>query len=254
MMKNQSARANKGNHAVRFLLRNRNASVREAMLVAEFQKKQINDLSMRKAISRSFVKALRALVPPTTIVQHEGTSLDLSPLTADTVVASTTTAACSSTTDDAITVPLPKRKKQRTTASALEKKRVDDLKMKKHKAAAHKEAVRLYLQERAIPEGGMSLRQVQDQIKKKYSVTVHYSSICRYANKGLIASPKQMGPPGTIAKANYKLLCAALSSFIPMNQMNSRSGDNTRPKLIFTLAKTVGMSSPDAGKLLDRLL
>jgi hypothetical protein len=45
------------------------------------------------------------------------------------------------TTNDAITIPLPKRKKQRTTAFALEKKRVDDLKMKKHKAAVHKEAV-----------------------------------------------------------------------------------------------------------------
>ncbi len=83
---------------------------------------------------------------------------------------------------------------------------MDDLKMKKHKAAVHKEAVHLYLQERAKPEGGvMSLRQVQDQIEK-YSVTVHYLSICRYANEGLIASPKQMGPPGTIAKANYKLV------------------------------------------------
>jgi hypothetical protein len=49
------------------------------------------------------------------------------------------------------------------------------------------------------------LRQVQDQIEK-YSVTVHYLSICRYANEGLIASPKQMGPPGTIAKANYKMV------------------------------------------------
>ncbi len=94
------------------------------------------------------------LVPPTTVIQREGTSLDLSTLTAETDVASTTTAACSLTTDNAITVPLPKQKKQRTTASALEKKRVDDLKMKKHKAAAHKEAVRLYLQERAKPEGG----------------------------------------------------------------------------------------------------
>ncbi len=69
-------------------------------------------------------------------------------------------------TDDAITVPLPKRKKQRTTASALEKKHVDDLKIKKHKAAAHKEAVRLYLQERAKPEGGMSLRQFRIKLKK----------------------------------------------------------------------------------------
>ncbi len=126
---NRSARAYKVNHAVQFLLRNWNSSVREAMLVAEFQKKHLNDLSLRKAISHSFVKVLRALVPPTTVVQHEGTSLDLSTLTVETDVASMTTAACSLTTVDAITVPLPKQKKQRTTASALEKKRVDDLKI-----------------------------------------------------------------------------------------------------------------------------
>ena len=48
------------------------------------------------------------------------------------------------------------------------------------------------------------------------------------------ASPKKKGPPGHISKANYKLLCAALSSFIPMNQMNARAGDNTRTKLIAT--------------------
>ncbi len=130
MIMNQSACTYKVNHAVQFLLRNRNSSVRKAMLVAEFQKKHLNDLSLHKAISRSFIKVLRVLVPPTTVVQREGTSLDLSTLTAETDVASTTTAACSSTTDDAITVPLPKQKKQRTTASALEKKRVDDLRDK----------------------------------------------------------------------------------------------------------------------------
>ena len=73
MIMNQSARTKKVNRAVQFLLRNRNSSVREAMLVAEFPKKHLNDLSLRKAISRSFVKALRALVPPTTVVQREGT-------------------------------------------------------------------------------------------------------------------------------------------------------------------------------------
>jgi hypothetical protein len=97
------------------------------------------------------------------------------------------------TTDDAITIPLSKQKKQRTTASALEKEHVDDLKMKKHKAALHKEAVHLYLQERAKPEGGvMSLRQVQDQIKK-YSVTVHYLSICRYAEQNRTEQLRKLG-------------------------------------------------------------
>jgi hypothetical protein len=89
MITDQSACTKKVNHAVQFLLRNQNASVCKAMLVAEFQKKkQLNNLSLHKAISSSFVKVLWALVPPTTIIQREGTSLDLSPLTADTVVTS----------------------------------------------------------------------------------------------------------------------------------------------------------------------
>ncbi len=63
---------------------------------------------------------------------------------------------------------------------------------------------------------------------KKYSVTVHYSPICCYANEGLIASPKKMGPPGTIPKANYKLLCAALSRACLQNfKVQLSIGDGT---------------------------
>ena len=124
----------------------------------------------------------------------------------------------------------------------------------KHKSAVHKEAVRLYLKEKEKP-GGMLLRQVQDHIAKKYSVTVHYSRISRYANEGLLnASPKKMGPACTFAKSMYKLLCDALSSFIPINQMNARAGDNSRIKLIDTLVKTLSISSTKASTLLTRLL
>jgi hypothetical protein len=92
--------------------------------------------------------------------------------------------------------------------------------------------VRLYVQEKAKPDG-LSLRQVQAKMKKNYLVDIHYSTISRYATEGLVgASPKKLGPPGHLSKANYKLLCAALSSFILMNLMNARSGDNTRTKLI----------------------
>jgi len=70
---------------------------------------------------------------------------------------------------------------------------------------------------------------MQEKIMKKYSVNVHYSSICQYANEGLVgALPKKMGPPGHISKATYKLHCATLSSFIPMNLMNARAGNNKR--------------------------
>jgi hypothetical protein len=100
-----------------------------------------------------------------------------------------------------------------------------------------KKAVRLYLQDRAKPEGGMSLRQVQDEIIK-YSMTVHYSSICRYANEGLIASPKKMGPPGMIPKANYKLLCAALFRACLQNfkvQLSIGDGSNNQQATAFLI-------------------
>jgi hypothetical protein len=124
-------------------------------------------------------------------------------------------------------IPPLMRGMQRMTTCALEKKRIEDRKQKKHRSDALKEAVHLYVQEKAKPDG-LSLRQVQAKIKKKYLVDIHYSTISRYANEGLVgASPKKLGPPGRLSKANDKLLCAALSSFILMNQMNARASDNT---------------------------
>jgi hypothetical protein len=170
----------------------------------------------------------------------------------DAGVAATSAATSVPITD--IVIHPPKRIKQRMTVCALEKKRVEDMKQTKHKSHALKEAVRLDVQEKAKSDG-LSLRQVQEKIRKKYSVPIHYSTICRYANEGLVgALSKKMGPPGHISKANYKLLCAALSSFIPLNQMNARTGDNTCMKLIVTLVKTMGITSSEAGKLLSRLL
>ena len=146
-------------------------------------------------------------------------------------------------------IPPPRGIKQRMTVYALE-----DMKQKNHKSDAHKEAVHLYVQEKAKLDR-LSLRQVQEKIMKKYSVNIHHLTICCYANEGLVgASPKKMGPPGHISKANYKILCAALSSFIPMNQMNAHAGDNTRTKLIITLMKTMGITSTEVGKLLIWLL
>ncbi len=109
------------------------------------------------------------------------------------------------------------------------------MKQKKHKSNTLEEAVCLYVQEKAKSDV-LSLRQVQEKIMKKYSAAIHYSTICCHANEGLVgALPKKMGPPGHISKANYKLFYAALSSFIPMNQMNARAGNNTSVKLLSSL-------------------
>ena len=61
----------------------------------------------------------------------------------------------------------PKRKQQRMTSSALQQKRVEDLKQKRHKVDAHKEAVRLYMKEQEKPVGARLLsKQVQDHAQK----------------------------------------------------------------------------------------
>jgi len=57
-----------------------------------------------------------------------------------------------------------------------------------------------------------------------------------------------------LAKSTYKLLCNALSSFIPINQMNACAGDNTRFNLIATLVKMLSISSTEADTLLKRML
>ena len=249
MPKNDKAREKKVNVAVKALMRFPGMRVREAMHFARFSKKEIDDVNVRRIVSRRQFRATEAAGPPKNVHQHDAeASLDVSSLSEEADIA-----AANATIVDEI-IPPPKRIKQRMTACAMEKKRVEDRKQKKHRSDALKDAVRLYAQEKAKPDG-LSLRQVQEKIMKKYSVNIHYSTISRYVKEGLVgASPKKMGPPGHISKANYKLLCAALSSFIPMNQMNARAGDNTRTKLIVTLVKTVGITSSEAGKLLSRLL
>jgi hypothetical protein len=249
MPKTDKAREKKVNVAVKALMRFPTMRVREAMHFARFSKKEIDDVNVRRIVSRRQFRATEAAGPPKNVHQHDAeASLDVSSLSEEADIA-----AANATIVDEI-IPPPKRIKQRMTACAMEKKRVEDRKQKKHRSDALKDAVRLYAQEKAKPDG-LSLRQVQEKIMKKYSVNIHYSTISRYVKEGLVgASPKKMGPPGHISKANYKLLCAALSSFIPMNQMNARAGDNTRTKLIVTLVKTVGITSSEAGKLLSRLL
>jgi hypothetical protein len=224
MAKNSAAHKKKVKHAAQVLLENPRLKVRQAMLVAQFGNKYLDDVNIRRMIYRCRDLLKKALLPP--VIVHCGSPLSLTDLSATEDGTESTAHPATNVTADG--VPPPKRKKQRMTALALQKKNVEDRKQKKHKSDAHKEAVRLYLKEREKP-GGMSLRQVQDEIAKKYSITVNYSPISRYANAGLLnVSPKKKGPAGTFAQSTYKLLCDALSSFIPINQMNARAGDNSQ--------------------------
>jgi len=188
------------------------------MNYTRFSKNEINDVNVRRVVSRRLFRAKEAAGPPKNVSHDAEASFDVSSMSEEADVA-----AKNVTTSIPIAriIPPLKRIKQRMTACALEKKRVEDRKQKKHRSDALKEVVRLYVQEKAKTDG-LSLWQVQAKMKKKYLVNIHYSTISRYANEGLVgASPKKLGPPGHLSKANYKLLCTALSSFIPMNQMNA---------------------------------
>jgi hypothetical protein len=58
---------------------------------------------------------------------------------------SNSTSTLSGATEIAGRIQPPKRKQQMMTATALQQKRVEDLKQKRHKVDVHKEAVRLYI-------------------------------------------------------------------------------------------------------------
>ncbi len=109
--------------------------------------------------------------PPKNVIVSAETSLDVSSLSMDAGVAATSATTSIPITD--IVIHPPKHIKQRMTVCALEKKCIEDMKQTKHKSHALKEAVCLYVQEKAKSDK-LSLRQVQEKIRKKYSVPIHF--------------------------------------------------------------------------------
>ena len=164
MPKNDKAREKKVNVAVKALMRFPGMRVREAMHFARFSKKEIHNVNVRRIVSRRQFRATEAAGPPKNVCHDAEASLDVSSLSEEADVA-----AANATTSIVLIIneiiPPPKRIKQRMTACAMEKKRVEDRKQKKHRSDALKDAVRLYAQEKAKPDG-LSLRQVQEKIKK----------------------------------------------------------------------------------------
>ncbi len=147
--------------------------------------------------------------------------------------------------------PKPKRKQIRLTASAVQHRRVDDLKVKRHKSDAHKVAVHLYDVEKQKPTG-MSVRKVLSVILAKFEVCPSRATIARYTKHGLVnASPMKMGRAGLLPAMAYKFLCQAYLSLIPINQMNACAGDNSRKEMIPMLAKTFNIGTIEATGLLN---
>ena len=159
MPKNDKAREKKVNVAVKALMRFPGMRVREAMHFARFSKKEIDDVNVRRIVSRRQFRAAEAAGPPKNVCHDSEASLDVSSLSEEADVA----AANATTSIDEI-IPPPKRIKLRMTARAMEKKRVEDRKQNKHRSDALKDAVRLYAQEKAKPDG-LSLRQFKRKLR-----------------------------------------------------------------------------------------
>ena len=148
--------------AVKTLLEAPNLTVPEAMLVAQFSKKDIENKSMQKVIVRRIPGGKRAMAASLRHASLPPSIADVPQCHSPAEQMSDLTTLIGGSTEIAGHIQPPKRKAQKMTATALQQKRVEDLKQKRHKADVHKEAVRLYANELEKPEGArMSLRQVQ---------------------------------------------------------------------------------------------
>ena len=114
--------------------------------------------------------------------------------------------------------------------------------------------MRLYDDEKQKPNG-MSVRKVLFVILAKFEVCPSRSTIARYAKHGLVnASPMKMGPAGLLPAMAYTFLCQAYLSLIPINQMNTCAGDNSRKEMIPMLTKTFNIGTIEATGLLNRVV
>ena len=62
------------------------------------------------------------------------------------------------------------------------------------------------------------------------------------------------GNPGKIVPGLFQTLCTALSSYIKINQLNTRVVDNDRNKLNARLLEVMGKEKDVSVKLLNRIL
>jgi hypothetical protein len=120
-------------NAARFLTREPQATVPEAMPVARFSEDNIADPNIRKQIlqclsGRKKLTASSVSAAPVSLVA-------CSPMT---------TLESDITTDEDLICPPPKCLRTRKTAPAAMRDRVEDLKQKRHFSTAHKEETRLF--------------------------------------------------------------------------------------------------------------
>ena len=175
--------------AVKALMRFPGMRVREAMHFARFSKKEIDNVNVRRIVSRRQFRATEAAGPPKNVRHDAEASLDVSSLSEEADVAAANVTTRIVPINDEIIPPRPKRIKQRMTACAMEKKRVEDRKQKKHRSDALNDAVRLYVQEKAKPDGPISpasSSKDEEKIFGRYSL-FNNQSLCERGSCGCLA-------------------------------------------------------------------
>ncbi len=103
------------------------------MILARFSQKDVVDESLRRLITQRLPGGTKQSI----VWDSSQTSSTFSPLTNE----DEPTASARVSMSIQSRIEPPKRKQQRMTASGVQDKRVDDLKQKKHKSKAHKDAV-----------------------------------------------------------------------------------------------------------------
>ena len=233
---------------MRKILKAPSLSIPDAMVLANFLKKDVANETMRRAVHREVKlrqdqELLDVCAPPTDgIIITEDPSPSLSDLSSFTDESSVSSAP---------QFPKPKHKQKRLTASTIQQRCIYDLKAKRHKCDVHKAAVRLYNIEKQKPNG-MLVRKVLSVILAKFEVCPSQATIARFAKHGVVnASPMKMGPAGLLPAMAYKFLCQAYKSIIPINQMNACAGENSRKEMIPMLVKTFNIGTIEATGLLN---
>ncbi len=229
----------------------------EAMLAAKFPAEQASLNSMQRKVRRSLPGGTkRDSIALLSTSSHAVTSISLTSDKVSDISPLTDTSGRIGTDENTPPSPQQKPKKQRKTAKQAQDTKASNHAGKLKYKVAHKEATTLYDRELGKENGGMSIRKVEDFVKKKHNgICPGKTTIHRYVVElGLIGmSPLKTGPEGNIPRETYNVLCMAYGSFLRINQINGRGGDNSRTKLVPLIAETMKIAVKSSEWLIKRL-
>jgi hypothetical protein len=201
--------------AVKFKIKNPNATVPEAMLAKGFSPNSSKSAQMQMLIRRRLPKA-----PPTNI------NVTASPGNATSSVSTLTT-----------TTPAVERKLKRTrkTSKAAQQQRQNNAMTKQLHKQAHKKATLLYASDKTKPRGAvgkLSANKVSELIQKEHKIRIAPRTIQQEVKDGRAGlSPVKQGRPSNIPDETFDHMADAFGSFIRIQQLNGQSAKVSRKKL-----------------------